>query len=406
MKVLQVIPDLSPLTGGPVTALKALSRAQAALGVHTTIATTDHGIDKVPEIPGVNVRVFPCRWDRWRWSPGLSRYLKKHVSNFDIVSIDSLWRHTTLSACRICRALGVPYIIKTNGMLERWSLAQKNWKKRPYMRLIEHANLCSAAALHATSGMEVGGSSMQCWNSSVFVLPDGISRGATADPTLFLDRFPDLVGRPKVLFWGRLHYVKQPNVVITAFHLISQRYQEVVLLMAGPCEAHYVRNLKILVRDYGLGARVVFTGFLPAEIGRSACRLATVFVLPSLQESFGVAIAEAMAEGCPVIVSDRVGIAPAIDREGAGLVTSPTAEATAAAMSILLEDKFMRERMGQNGQRLVMEEFAAERVAAKLESVYTDILQGTRDSSCWVSDSTTDDSVPESSPLQLGNSSP
>jgi len=391
VRVLQVIPDLSPLTGGPVTALKALSRAQAALGVQTTIATTDHEVDKTPEIPGVSIRVFPCRWEKWRWSPGLAHFLKNNVHKFDLVSIDSLWRHTTHEAAKICRADGIPYVIKANGMLEPWSLAQKNWKKKPYLRWIESSALQNAAALHAASEMEAVNSSMKAWNSSVFILPIGIQGAPLADPDLFLRLFPELADRQVILFWGRLHYGKQPNLLIEALQLISVRHPQAFLVMAGPCEVNYLRRLKALAHDLGLSAKILFTGFLPPRIGRSACRAASVFVLPSLQESFGVAIAEAMAEGCPVVVSNRVGIAPAIDAAGAGLVTSPTAEATAAALSIVLDDVFMRTRMGQNGRRLASTEFAVEQIAARLRDVYVDVIASERRSSCWLGTSTSDD---------------
>jgi glycosyltransferase involved in cell wall biosynthesis len=404
VNVLQVIPDLSLLTGGPVTALRALVQAQAALGIQTTIGTTDYGIDRAPEIPGVSMQLFPCRWDKWRWSPGLAQFLKDNVHKFDLVSIDSLWRHTTLSAAKMCRIARVPYVIKANGMLEPWSLAQKTWKKKPYLRWIEGSGLQNASALHATSEMEAVSSSMATWNSSVFVLPGAVPCPPLADPNLFLSLFPELADKHILLFLGRLHYKKQPQVLIEAFQLVAARHPEAVLVMVGPCEPRYLRQLQVLARQLGVSSRLLFTGFLPPRIGRSACRAASIFALPSLQENFGVAIAEAMAEECPVVVSNRVGIAPAIDAAAAGLVSSHTAESTASALSILLDDKFMRTRMGQNGRRLVIEEFAVERVAAKLQDVYTDILQKERYSSCWLSDHTTAGPVSDFSVRQWSDS--
>ncbi len=97
----------------------------------------------------------------------------------------------------------------------------------------------------------------------------------------------------------------------------------------------------------------------------------------------GIAVVEAMAAGCPVIVSDCVDLAPDVEEAGAGVVVPPTVEATAKALARLLGDASLRRAMGEKGRRLVMERFTWDRVALQLLEVYEDILKGTRTSSAW-----------------------
>ena len=86
--VTYIIPDLAPATGGPVTATRALANAQVTLGLNISIVATDWGLNEpVPCVDGVEVRLFPCRYAKWRWAPSLGRYLRKHLLNSDIVML-------------------------------------------------------------------------------------------------------------------------------------------------------------------------------------------------------------------------------------------------------------------------------------------------------------------------------
>jgi glycosyltransferase involved in cell wall biosynthesis len=386
MKILYVIPDLSRATGGPVTALAGLSEAHAAMGVDVAIATTGWDFHHAPSLTEVDVHTFPCLWARWRWAPGLGTFLTEKIRNYDLVCIESLWQYPTWKAASICRAAGVPYVVSTNGMLEAWSVSQKAWKKQPYLRWFEGESLRGAAALHATSEMEYVNSAMARWNRWAVVLPLGLpQRAYTTVPKsgLLGKRFRELADNRFVLFLGRVHYKKQPEVAIGAFGRIADKFPDTVLVIAGPCEPSYITRLKELSQDLGIGERVIFTGMLEGETILQAYSAATVFILPSLQENFGLAVAEAMAMQCPVIVSDQVQLAPAITEAEAGMVRRPTVEEMSDALEHVLTNEDLRIHMGQNGRKLVLERFTWQAVAADFLDVFEDILAGTRTSSAW-----------------------
>jgi glycosyltransferase involved in cell wall biosynthesis len=386
MRVLHVIPDLSHETGGPVTAVMGLAEAQAAIGHEVCIASSDYGLDSIPQLDGVEFSLFPCRYDTWRWTPELGRHLKEVVQRFDIVMIESLWQYPTCIAGRACRAANVPYMVSPNGMLDAWSLSQKAWKKRPYMALIERATILGSNGIHLTSEGELINSHLKKWHVPKIVIPLGLPKSKYTempDKTDFLRRYPELSGKQIVLFLGRLHYKKQPDVVIRAFHRACHDIPDAHLVLAGTGEHAYVQRLNELVKDLGIQDRVLFTGILKGDEVKEAYRAASVFVLPSWQENFGLSMVEAMAAGCPVVISDHIDLAPDILQAGAGLLVSPNVEETAEAITRILQNEEMRHEMGSRGRQLVLEKFTWERCARVFDEVFADILSGRNQSSAW-----------------------
>jgi glycosyltransferase involved in cell wall biosynthesis len=178
-----------------------------------------------------------------------------------------------------------------------------------------------------------------------------------------------------VLFLGRLHPKKQPQIVIEAFARIADAIDNLHLVLAGPGEADYVERLRAHVEALGVGERTTFTGPLLGASVTEAYRAADVFALPSLQENFGIAIVEAMAAGCPVLVSKRVDIAAEIEATETGLVRPASVDEFAAALYTLMADGPMRERMGANGRRLVMERYTWGPIAQATVQAYEAVLR-------------------------------
>jgi glycosyltransferase involved in cell wall biosynthesis len=386
MRILHVIPDLAPVTGGPVTAVMGLAEAQAAMGHEVCVASSDYGADSAFFPRGVEFKLFPCRYDSWRWTPELGRYLASAVKNYDVVTIESLWQYPTFIAGRACRAANVPYVLSPNGMLDSWSLSQKAWKKRPYMALIERPTLKGARAIHLTSEGELNNSHLERWRTPKVVIPLGLPKSKyinLPERDAFIRRYPDLNGKRGVLFLGRLHYKKQPDVAISAFHRACSEMPDACLVLAGTGEDAYVNHLRELVKRLGIQEQVLFTGLLQGDAVKEAYRAASLFVLPSWQENFGLSMVEAMAAECPIIVSDHVDLASDIKKANAGLVVPPKAEETAEAITLLLGNEELRREMGSRGRQMVLEKFTWERCAREFHHVFEDILSGSSRSGAW-----------------------
>ncbi len=386
MNILHVISDLSPSTGGPVTAVSGMSQSQRELGHEVSIASTFSNEEEVQRIEGVTVDLHPCEFQGWRWSRSLSNALPGLVEKADIVHIHTVWDYPTYAASAACRKLGKPYIIRPCGMLDAWSLSQRTWKKKLYYHLFGHSIISNSAAIHFTS-QEESGNSMMCDSArGRFTLPLGLAPSSYENlpgRESFIKRFPGLNNKRLLLFLGRLHYKKQPDIAIKSFHALAAGDTSIHLVMAGSGDDNYVSELKGLVNRLGLSERVTFTGMLDREAVREAYMAAYLFLLPSVQENFGIATAEALAAGCPVVVSGRVNLSSDIKHVGAGLVCEPEVEATTRALQRVLKSDLLRTEMSENGRKLIEDNFTWGKLSKKLTAVYEDILTGQHINPAW-----------------------
>jgi len=363
-----------------------MAEAQADIGHNVTILTTSNVTDELPLIPSVAVSGYFCELSNWRWSKEFARSLPGYVSRSDIVHIHTVWEYPTWAAMKVCRSFEVPYIIRPCGMLEHWSLSQSKVKKWLYLNFFINYLLKEAAAIHFTSLSESVNSNRFSAYFDKFVIPIGIEPASYEDlvtESQFFDRFPILKGREIVLFLGRLHPKKQPEVAIQAFGIACKVHPNTFLVMAGPGEPEYLAQLKTLTQRLGIENKVMFVGMLCKKAVLEAFRAATLFVLPSLQENFGISVAEAMAAACPVIVSHQVSLSSEVASFNAGVVCHAEVEPIAKSLVRLLENSALRKTMGANGRSLILEKFTWKRIANELTDVYADILSGKREHVAW-----------------------
>jgi glycosyltransferase involved in cell wall biosynthesis len=380
MKILHVIRDLAITTGGPVTALRGLAEAQAALGHEVTVLSTDRRDVPTAELKNVRLRTVPALSGSWSWSHAFAGALERLMPHADFVHLHMVWDYPIWAAARSANRHGKPFILRPCGQLDRWSLSQKQWKKRAYLRLFGPP-LRKAAAIHFTTEGERDSCRGVTGRAPCFVIPIGISENAYRDlppRTAFAERFPELAGRRIVLFLGRLHPKKQPDLLIDAFARIAPAFEGLHLVLAGPAEGQYLERLRARTERLGIADRTTFTGTLSGVPITEAYRAAEVFALPSLQENFGISIVEAMAAGCPVLVSDRLNLATQIEAVEAGLIRPASVEEFAAALRTLIGDGMMRERMGANGHRLVIERYTWEPIARATVEAYQALMADAR----------------------------
>jgi glycosyltransferase involved in cell wall biosynthesis len=103
-------------------------------------------------------------------------------------------------------------------------------------------------------------------------------------------------------------------------------------------------------------------------------RDASLFVLPSYSENFGLAVIEAMAAGLPVIISDQVNIWREVQAGGAGRVIPVDSGALAAQILELLNEPETARRLGQQGRSLVQARFQWAQIARSLAAAYARII--------------------------------
>jgi glycosyltransferase involved in cell wall biosynthesis len=386
LRVLHVIPAIAPRYGGPSRAVFAMCRALRRAGVDVEVAATDadgpHRLERPVEAeapaPAVPVRLFARQWsEAFKYSRPLASWLDGHVREFDVVHVHAVFSHASLAAARACRRQGVPYVVRPLGSLDPWSLTRGRLGKR----LLWHAGVArmlrAAAAIHYTTAEErrLAEAALHLGRGAVVTL--GV------DDELFepLSTSGEPVGSdltpaepPYALFLGRLHPKKGLELLLAAFAALSPadrgRWR---LVVAGDGEPSYVARVRETAAHLEPTGRIDFRGWLDGGERLAVLRQASLFVLPSFQENFGLGVAEALAAGVPVVVSDRVNLAPLIARAGAGWIVPPEAGALQAALAAALAAPCERATRGRAGTRLARERFSWDEAARQLAALYREV---------------------------------
>jgi len=381
VKVLHVVPSLARAAGGPPTAVLGMARALAAAGASVRVAATDHGGPQLRSDEAFELSLYRCRFCPWRWSPGLGRSLHGAVRWADVVHVHTLWTHPVQAAAAASRRAGVPYLLRPAGMLDAWSMGQRPWRKRAYLAAREQRTIRGAALLHWTSDEERERSSSWSGGAAGVVIPLGLPPTA-ADAGArerFFERHPALAGRRVVLFLGRVHAKKRPALIVEALPALRARVPQAALVVAGHVdEPAYLDALRRRAGELGQRDALHVLGDLPSVQVAEALAAADVLALPSQQENFGLAVAEALAAGVPVVITRAVALAPLVERHGAGWVVEPRAEEVAGALIAALQDEPQRAARGARGRAAARAELSWESVAPRLLAAYDQALAAPR----------------------------
>ena len=360
--------------------MHGLCRALAARGHDVQVFTTsvDGPVDSaVPlatpvDLDGVKVWYFPSRvLRRLYWSPPMARALARRIGEFDIAHLHALFVWPVWAAARAARRAGVPYVVAPRGMLEKALIRKKKrLMKSVLMAAVGRRLLEGAAAIHVTSAREAAEAMAFGFAlAAVHEVPNGVDVDEPGAPGAVSHAVAVILGgAPFVLFIGRISWKKGLDRLITAMtHAPGVR-----LVVAGPDEEGYRQTLAAQVGVAGLGSRVGWAGPVHGADKAALLAHAQVLVLPSYSENFGNVVLEAMAAGCPVVVTPEVGIADIVRDSGAGLVLDGTPEVLGAGLLRLMGDAVLRRTMGERGRAAALN-YSWATVAERMERVYREI---------------------------------
>ena len=384
MRVLHVIPSVSERSGGPATAIVPMCRALQQHGIEVLLVTTNAGLheNEMPDGPvadykGVPAVFFPSQLgESFKYSRPLSTWLSTNVRHFELAHIHAVFNHSSVSAAHFCRKERVPYVVRPLGTLDPWSMMQKSVRKRLFWAVSGKAMLRRAAAIHYTTETEKTSTEELLGLNHGKVIPLGIEATATFSKAQLVRHFPSLVGQPYMLVLSRLHPKKGIDVLIDAFSALVQdsRFAKWRLVIAGDGPSDYVLKLTnkaaaSLGRD-----RILFAGWLDGEQKNAVLSSASLLVLPSHQENFGLCVMEALSHSVPVLVSPHVNLADEIASANAGWIVPVTKEALTTAMVDALGDEEERARCGRAGKEL-SRKYSWESAAKGLADLYRDVVE-------------------------------
>ncbi|HEY1217210.1 MAG TPA: glycosyltransferase [Bryobacteraceae bacterium] len=334
MRILHIIRTINPEAGGPAEAVRTLI-SYKDLGYEGEVLTQDD-----PNAPYLKGLPFPVHalgpvTSTYGYTPKLVPWLEKNRSRFDGAVVNGLWNYGGLAAYRALFG-EIPYIVFPHGMLDPYfksAYPLKHLKKLAYWLSAEYRVLKGANYVLFTSQAEkeLAEKTFPIYQWTPHVVPYGADTPHIQKAEAlraFYEAAPDLEGKRFLLFLGRIHPKKGVDLMLEAFAQTADLDPELHLVIAGPDQVGWRQELQTIVDKAGLTSRVHWPGMLKGPLKWGAFYACEAFILPSHQENFGIAVAEALACGKPVLLSDQVNIAPDIKADSVGLVEADTLDGT------------------------------------------------------------------------------
>lgn len=372
LRAVHVVAGLDAAHGGPSYSVPRLCEALAAAGAETTLLSVSGVEGDSREHSDRSFQDRRFAWDyahvpilrNLRSASGLSAALNESAFAVDVIHNHGLWLMPNVHAGWAAARARKPLIVSPRGMLSPPSLAFSNRKKRAFWWLCQGAVVRHAACIHVTSEQEYQEIREFGLVNPVSIIPNGID-------------LPDCVSRPMpqpaservVLSLGRMHPKKGLDRLIRAWARIEAERPGWRLRIVGPSEIGHHDELAALVAALGL-ARVSIEAPVYGEAKQAAYRDAELFVLPTLNENFGLTVGEALAAGIPAIATKG---APwrGLEVEGCGWWIDHGIEplaATLANATAMPRDALAA--MGASGREWMARDFSWARVAQDMLESY------------------------------------
>ncbi len=433
LRILQIVPSISLVYGGPSQMVRGLSAALASQGVEVTVLTTnangdagqpplDVPLDKPIEQDGYQVRYFRCSpFRRYKFSVDLLRWLWNHAGEFNLAHIHALFSPVSTAAATVARHRKLPYILRPLGTLDPADLRKKRRLKQVYGLLLERPNLAGAAGIHFTSLQEAKVSERFGTSTRDLVIPLGVEPpqpsglrpacshslrplSLTLSYELRLPReeqerimastteeqgeemlskgkartelgIPD--DQPLVLFMSRIDPKKGLDLLIPALERLLAEGLNFHFVLAGtnPQDPDYEKQIQEQVKASPLSSRSAIAGFVTGELKAALLQDADLFVLSSYYENFGIAVAEAMVAGTPVVISNQVYIWEEVKNAEAGWVSACEVDALTECLREALQNAGERQRRGANARHYALRNYSWDAIAQQMIQAYRQILE-------------------------------
>jgi glycosyltransferase involved in cell wall biosynthesis len=380
MRILHITPTYYPATywGGPIFSTKALCDGLARVhGIELRVLTTDAAGPAISTriTPSKNPETFPAGYEVLyarriagnSISPDLLARLLPAIRWADVVHVTASYSFPTIPALLAARWYGKPVVWSPRGSLqatEEWKNVTRRRTKIAYERLCQFCRPRDTV-LHVTAEIERDLSVRRLNGIRTALIPNSVDM-PVSDPQAGRSWRPD--GQLRLIFLSRLHQKKGLEILLEVMPTLPSH---MTLDIYGTGESSYVEHLKAMVNAQGLGKRVMFHGHVDGPYKTDAFRSADLFVLPTYTENFGIAIAEALAHGVPVITTHQ---APwsGIEREGCGAWIPLDADILRDTI-MNMETKDMS-TMGRRGHDWMRRDFSQESMVTKMLDVYRFLL--------------------------------
>ncbi len=386
MRILHYVASTDSRLGGVPRFVLDACRVMREQGHQTVLATCDT-TDTPPEWLDASLRaeqrpevikVDPRGFAGDLLTSAAMATLREQLSRCDVLHLHCVWSLANMQLARAARAMGVPYIVTTHGMLDEWTVNQSALKKRAYMLLGGRRMLAQASAVHCTAEAEYEQSRRFFPKTRCAIVPYVMDLSPYRDlpgRALARERFAFLraTNEPVVLFLSRLHYKKGIEFLLEGAADLLRRGVKAQFAIAGTGDDGYVQRLKDLAQSLGIADRVHFIGQVKGAEKFSLYQNADAFVLPTSQENFGLVLIEALACGTPVVTTRGTDIWRDVERSGGATIVNQASNEIADAVQRMIEDPAQQRAMGSAARPWVFKTYDESVLAPRFATLYTQV---------------------------------
>jgi glycosyltransferase involved in cell wall biosynthesis len=386
MKVLRVITSMNPAHGGPCQGIRNSIPEQGKIGVSNEVVCLDAPDAGFLGNDPFKIHALGQARGPWAYNATLKAWLVENAIRFDIIIIHGIWQYHAFAVTSVLKKLAktadktkLPRVyVMPHGMLDPYFQKAEGRKLKAirnmlYWKAIEKHTVENADGVLFTTEEELylARTSFRPYHPQKEInIGYGIAMppGRTAEiDAAFIELCPAVKEKKFILFLSRIHPKKGIDLLINAYlELKKKRYSMPLLVIAGPgLDSEYGSGIKKMAKD---DQDILFPGMLTGNAKWGAFYNCEVFALPSHQENFGIAIAEAMACHKAVLTTDKVNIWRDVNDKKAGFVEPDTS----SGVSLLLEkwldqSEDEKKQMSQNAFNLFAGNFFAGAVAEKIK---------------------------------------
>ena len=312
MKILHVISSLPKTGGGTSEIIPKICAEQVRAGLEVTIAYRDVGSlsDSAREAEAAGVRLVPFNaaafpLSRISFSSGMMRGLGALVEESDIVHVHGGWLFAIWWAVHCARKYHKPYVMMPHGSLEPERLKISKWKKRIVGALFDRRAYRDAAMVLVTAESEADGVRRYGVSCPIKVVPLGLDVQPYEDSrrdVKLLERLGVSAAKKLLLYFSRLTKFKGLDMLANVWAKLSPEFPDWQLVVAGPDDYHgYRSEIEAQFNACCSKGSFVFTGPVYGLDKFNLLKSVSAFVLPTRNENFSIAVAEALASGVPVV---------------------------------------------------------------------------------------------------------
>lgn len=395
MKVLHVIPDLDPASGGPSRSVLGLAKAQFDLGLEVELVAGGEALkDSVGIVePTVStntghdsllVRYGPLITRHFSIpAPRLTVALHRAIETADIVHIHSLWNGVITQAGWLGRWCHKPVVLSPRGMLDAHNMRRRGRFKQWYLRLVEQRNLDALSGFHFLDETERAGCD---WLSPArarpsIIQPNGLDldglrqRLATVPTDLPARAVADRTAR-HLVFLGRLNVIKGLELQLEILADVRSAGHPVHLHWIGPDDGEWP-NLRQLAASLGVAEALHWHGPLYGDERLGWLRAADAVLLTSHYECNSNMAAETLAVGGVLLSTDTCHLEHAAVARAARVVPRARVPLSAALLDLLQDEEATR-GLREGGIAFARAELDWGPLAAGMIVFYRDLLAGYR----------------------------